>query len=281
LESGYIQQYIEDNPLSPLSTIFNSQKPDVIASKLLEGRVAIICDGTPHVLSVPGFFIENLQTSEDYYIRPILATLLRLLRISAFFISVLLPSLYVALQTFHPEMIPTILLMRMSGEMEDIPFPAFAEALFMMLAFELLRESGTRLPRPVGSAVSIVGALIIGEGAVNAGLVSSTMVIVIAITAVSGFIIPALNETVTLYRFILLTLGSAMGLYGITCGIFVMVTHAISLRSFGVPYTSPLAPFNEGAIKDFFTRFPLWSMKKRPPEVAKINQRRQGNTRKK
>ncbi len=166
LESGYIEQFIEDNPFSPFSTVGNSEKPDVVAAKILEGRAAIFVDGTPFVLTVPMFFIEGFQTAEDYYSRPFYASIVRLLRFLAFFISVLGPALYVALSTFNQELIPTALLLTMASAREGIPFPAVLETLIMGVIFEILREAGVRLPRPVGQAISIVGALVIGDEAV-------------------------------------------------------------------------------------------------------------------
>ena len=274
LESGYIEEYIEDSHVSPFSTIGNTQKPDRVAAKLLEGRIAILCDGTPHVLTVPYLFIEHLQSSEDYYMRPYIASFLRALRIFAFFVSVFLPALYVALQTFHQEMIPTTLLIRMAAAKEGLPFPTAAEAFFMILMFELLRESGTRLPRQVGSAVSIVGALVIGEAAVNAGIVSGTMVIVTSITAICSFIVSSLSEVMVIYRLVFLFLGGFMGLYGIACGIAVTVAHAVSIKTFGVPYMFPLAPFNIEGMKDYEIRFPLFKMIKRPKFIVNKNIKR-------
>jgi spore germination protein KA len=276
LETGYIEQFIEDSPFSILATVTNTQKPDICAAKLLEGRVAIFCDGTPHVLTVPHLFIEALQTSEDYYMRPFMASSWRIIRMLALLTSVLVPGLYVALQTYHQEMIPTILLLRMAGSISDIPFPAGAEMLIMLVFYEFLRESGIRLPRAVGSAISIVGALIVGESAVNAGLVSGPVVIVIAITGVTGFIVPALSEAIMIYRFLFLIAGTVMGLYGIVCGTIVIVMQAVSLRSCGVPYTSPMAPSDQGVFKDFIFRFPLWAMKKRPVSIEKDNKQRRG-----
>lgn len=276
LETGYIEQFIEESWLSPLATVGQTQKPDIVAAKLLEGRVAIFCDGTPHALTIPNLFVEAIQTPEDYYMRPWMATLLRLIRIIAVFVGIFTPGVYVALETYHQEMLPTVLLLRMAGSMEGVPFPSALETFIMVLFYELLRESGTRLPRPIGSAVSIVGALIIGEGAVNAGLVSATTVIVIALTAVASFIVPALTEVMTIYRFFFLILGGVMGLYGITCGIFLVLSQAVSLRSFGVPYTSTIAPMHTSGLKDFIPRFPLPFMKLRPPFLTKKNVKRRG-----
>lgn len=276
LETGYIEQFMEDSPFSPLATVTNTQKPDILAAKILEGRVAIFCDGTPHVLTVPHLFIESLQTSEDYYVRPFVASAWRSIRVLSLFFSILVPGLYVALQTYHQEMIPTILLLRMAGSISDIPFPAGAEMFIMLIFYELLRESGVRLPRAVGSAISIVGALIVGESAVNAGLVSAPVVIVTAVTGVASFIVPALAEATMFYRFAFVFAGTAMGLYGIVCGILIAVMHATSLRSFGVPYTSPLAPSDQGVFKDFIFRSPLRSMRKRPEAIVNDNTKRRG-----
>lgn len=281
LESGYIEQFIEDSSSSILPTIGNTQKPDIVAGKILEGRVAIFCDGTPHVLIIPRLFIENIQVSEDYYSRTYIATFLRMLRFFALFLGILLPGLYVALQTFHQEMIPTVLLITMAGAREGVPLPSVLEALLMTVMLELIKESGVRLPKAVGSAVSIVGALVLGQAAVEGGIVSAPMVIVIAITAIAEFAVPALTEVMILYRLFLIVLGGFMGLYGITCGLVVIIIGAVSLDPFGIPYGYPIAPSDKTGLRDFIIRFPLWSMKKRPNLLGKGNKIRQRNVRKK
>lgn len=281
LESGYIESYIEDSPYNIVSTIGNTQKPDIVAGKILEGRVAIFCDGTPHALIIPRLFIENIQVSEDYYSRTYIATFLRMLRFFALFLGILLPGLYVALQTFHQEMIPTVLLITMAGAREGVPLPSVLEALLMTIMLELIKESGVRLPKAVGSAVSIVGALVLGQAAVEGGIVSAPMVIVIAITAIAEFAVPALTEVMILYRLFLIVLGGFMGLYGITCGLVVIIIGAVSLDPFGIPYGYPIAPSDKTGLKDFIIRFPLWSMKKRPGYLVKKNRIRQRNVRKK
>ncbi|MCJ7688963.1 MAG: spore germination protein, partial [Clostridiaceae bacterium] len=171
LESGYIEQFIEDAPFSIFSTVGNSEKPDVVAAKILEGRAAIFVNGSPFVLTVPSLFIEGFQSSEDYYSRHYYSSLVRMLRVLAFGISILMPAAYVALTTFHQELIPTALLFTTAAAHEGVPFPAVVEAGIMIVIFEILREAGVRLPRPVGEAVSIVGALVIGQSAVSAGLI--------------------------------------------------------------------------------------------------------------
>ncbi len=275
LESGYIEQFIEDAPFSIFSTIANSEKPDKVAAKLLEGRVAILVDGTPMVLTVPMVFIESFQSAEDYYSRPFFASMIRLLRFLSYSISILAPALYVALTTFHQELIPTPLLLTMMATHEGIPFPAVMEAGIMIIAFEILREAGVRLPRPIGQAVSIVGALVIGESAVSAGLIGAPMVIVVALTAVCSFVVPAQTDSGAIIRFVLLILAAVMGGYGIAMGIFAIFIHMASLRSFGTPYLSPLAPLSTSDLKDTFVRAPIWTMFKRPRDIAWHDSERQ------
>jgi spore germination protein KA len=268
LESGYIEQFIEDAPFSFFSTIANSEKPDVIAAKLLEGRVAILVDGTPFVLTVPMVFIESFQTAEDYYSRPYFASMIRILRFIAFTISALGPASYVALTTFHQELIPTPLLFTMAEAREGIPFPAALEALIMGIIFEILREAGVRLPRPVGQAISIVGALVIGEAAVQAGLIGAPMVVVVALTAVASFVVPAQTDVGAFLRVIFLILAATTGAYGILIGLLGVLIHLASLRSFGTPYLAPLAPLTAGDLKDVFIRAPIWAMFTRPRTIG-------------
>jgi spore germination protein KA len=268
LESGYIEQFIEDHTYSIFPTVGNSERPDKVASKLLEGRVAILCDGTPFVLTVPHVFIETLQASEDYYSRPFLSSIMRLLRIIALFLTIGTPAIFVAVATYHHEMVPSLLLITMAAAEEKVPFPVFIEALLMVIVFELLREAGVRMPRPVGSAISIVGALVIGEAAVQAGLVSAPMVIVVAITGITGFVVSSLNDAIVLSRFILLVMAGVLGFYGVLIGTLVLLGHACSLRSFGTPYLAPMAPIVWSEWKDALVRLPLWTFKTRPQSLT-------------
>jgi spore germination protein KA len=268
LESGYIEQFIEDAPYSIFPTIGNSEKPDKIAAKLLEGRVAILCDGSPFVLTVPFVFIEGFQVGEDYYSRPYLSSFIRLLRFVALFISVATSPFYIALTTYHQEMLPSLLLATMAAAEDRVPFPVFIETLMMEIVFQLLREAGVRMPRPVGSAISIVGALVIGEGAVQAGLVSSPMVIMIAITGITGFVIPTFNDAIILSRFFLIFLAGSLGLYGILMGFMILLGHMCSLRSYGTPYLTPQAPIIWSEWKDSIVRLPIWLINKRPQSIT-------------
>lgn len=266
LDTGYLEQYIEDSPMSIFPTVAYTEKPDVAAGRMLEGRIAIIADGTPFVLTIPKLFIESFQTSEDYYVRPLYASAIRFLRFVAYIISTFAPSIYIALTTFHQELIPTTLLITIAASREGTPFPAFIEALIMVLAYEILREAGVRLPRPVGSAISIVGALIMGDAAVSAGIVGAPMVITIAITAVAGFVVPDQTESAAFLRFISMVAAASLGGYGIALVFLGMLIHLASLKSFGVPYFTAITYSRDQ--QDIYVRMPLWMMRERPADIA-------------
>ncbi|UOF88824.1 spore germination protein [Fodinisporobacter ferrooxydans] len=278
LESGYIEELIQDETYSPFPTIYNSERPDVIAAGLLEGRIAILVDGTPFVLLVPALFAQYFQSAEDYYHRADFG-IIRILRYLALFIALLGPSLYIAITTFHQEMLPTTLLVSIASQREGVPFPAFIEALMMEATFEILREAGVRMPRAVGQAVSIVGALVIGEAAVQAGVVSAVMVIVVSITAIANFSFPAFDMAISIriLRFAMMSLAASFGLFGITVGLIAMVLHLCSLRSFGVPYMSPFAPFIPDDQKDAIFRVPWWGLFSRPRLINQKNVQREQN----
>jgi spore germination protein KA len=270
LESGYIEELIQDETYSPFPTIHHTEKPDVVAGGLLEGRIAIIVDGTPMVLMVPALFNQFFQAAEDYYERSLISSLIRILRFICLFISLLAPAVYIAVTTFHQEMIPTPLLVNLMVQREGVPFPAFVEAFLMELMFEILREAGVRLPKAVGQTVSFVGALVIGQAAVEAGIVSAGMVIVVAITAISSFVIPAYNMAISLriLRFILMAISGGFGLYGVMIGLIVIVLHLCSIRSFGIPYMTPYGPYISSEFKDSIVRVPHWMMNRRPQSMV-------------
>jgi spore germination protein KA len=270
LESGYIEELIQDKALTPFPTVNNTERPDALAAGILEGRVAIMVDGTPFALLVPALFLQFFQASEDYYQRADFATLLRVLRFLSFFISLLGPSLYIAITTFHQELLPPELLIRLVAAREGVPFPAFIEALIMEITFEVLREAGVRMPRAIGQAVSIVGTLVIGQAAVEAGIISPSMVIVVSLTAISNFVIPSFNMgiAVRILRFPIMFLAASFGLFGIVISLFAIVLHLCSLRSFGVPYMSPFASFNWDDQKDSIFRLPQWAQYARPRLIA-------------
>jgi spore germination protein KA len=282
VDSGYIEQLIEDQTWTSFPTTYHSERPDVICSQLLEGRVAVLVDGSPFVLTAPAVFIQFFQAPDDYYARFDISTGIRLLRLLAFFIALVGPALYIAVTTFHQEMVPTTMIIALAAQRENVPFPAFIEALIMEITFEILREAGLRLPRSVGQAVSIVGALVIGQAAVQAGFVSPVMVIVVALTAIANFSTPtfAMAISARLLRFVLMGLATMLGFYGIMIGIMFMTIHLCSLRSFGVPYMTPIAPLNIKGQQDVLIRFPIWAMKNRPPLISERNLRRTGTNQK-
>ncbi|WP_028401561.1 spore germination protein [Ectobacillus panaciterrae] len=277
LESGMIEELIQDKTFTPFPTVYTTERPDVVAAQILEGRVAILLDGTPFVLITPASFVQFFQSPEDYSNRSDISTLIRLLRYMAFFLTLLAPSLYIAVTTFHQEMIPTPLLISLAAQREGVPFPAFIEAIVMEVTFEILREAGVRMPRAVGQAVSIVGALVLGTAAVDAGIVSAAMVIVVAITAISSFVLPnySMATSIRLLRFPLMGLAASFGLFGISAGMTVLTLHLCSLRSFGVPYMVPFAPFIPSDQKDAVFRVPKWAMFTRPRLISQQNVERE------
>lgn len=267
LESGYLEEMIEDFPYSPFPQIAYTERPDVLAGKLLDGKVGIMLDGTPIVLVVPAILTQFLNINEDYYERAMTAILFRFVRYVGAMIAVLAPSVYIAVTTFHQEIIPTDLLMSISAGRQGVPFPALLEALIMTVVLEILQEAGLRLPRPIGQTIGIVGALVIGDAAVKASLVSPLMVIVIGITAVASYAIPYydLSLAVRLTRFPLMIMAGILGFFGVAVGLYAGLIHLLSLRSFGVPYTSPVSPLRiRTLLQDTFVRVPWWAMKRRP-----------------
>ncbi len=277
-ESGYIEEYIEDAPFSPFPTVLRTERPDKAAAALLEGRVVIITGGTPFALVVPATFTHFLAASEDYYERYLTGSFIRLLRLVALFISLTLPSFYVAVTTFHQEMLPTPLILSIAAQREGVPFAAIVEAVFLELTFEMLREAGIRLPKVIGPAISIVGALILGEAAVRAGLVSSAMVIVVAATAIASFASPVYSMAISVHllRFPMVLLAGTLGLFGVFMGLSALLIHVCSLRSFDVPYFEPLSPMIFSEWKDALVRAPLWMMNTRPQSTVKQEYIREG-----
>ncbi|CAM4374014.1 spore germination protein [Paenibacillus typhae] len=277
LESGYIEEFIQDAAITPFPTILNTERPDTLAGSLLDGMVGILVDGTPFVLIAPVTFFNFFHSSEDYYQRYDISTFLRAIRFVSFFVALLLPSLYIAVTTFQQEMIPTTLLITLTGQREGTPLPALFEALAMELIFEVIREAGVRMPRVIGPAISIVGALVLGQAAVQAGLVSSAMVIVVSFTAIANFVIPSINmaSAVRLMRFVLMLLAGTFGLFGILAGLIPLLAHLVSLRSFGVNYFMPYAPYFKSNMKDLLLRVPWWAMKTRPNQKSGRNKFRQ------
>ncbi|NMO95976.1 spore germination protein [Paenibacillus lemnae] len=253
-----------------------TERPDSVASAVLEGRVGILLEGTPSAQIVPTTLFSLLQSSEDYYQSFIYASWIRMVRFVFALVSVLLPALYVSISTFQPEIIPTDLLLTIAAARENIPFTALVEALLMELTFEALREAGTRIPKPVGQTISIIGAIVIGQAAVSAGVVSAPMVIVVSITGIAAFIVPhyELGLSLRLLRFALLILGGTMGLIGVLAATFIIYSRLCSLNTFGTPYMQPFAPIVFSEWRDMLFRAPSYMMTRRPYAFHAKNKRR-------
>ncbi len=274
LESEYIEEFIQDSPLSIFKTIGHTESPDVVAAKILEGRVAILCDGSPFVLTLPFIFLEHFQSYEDYYNNYFYASLNRMLRMFAFFLSSSVPALYVAVVSFHQELVPTSLLLSIYAARLGIPFPSVVEAVLMLVGFDILREAGTRLPEPMGQSISIVGALILGDAAVNARIISAPMVIVSALTGLSSFLLPKMLAGLIIVRIIFLILAGIYGLYGYIFGVMGLFIYLVSVKSFGLPYMLNLGAIKSEDMKDTAIRVPWWLMNFRPRLFTK-NRKRQ------
>ncbi len=271
LESGYIEELIEDNSFSLFPQVKFTERPDKVAAALLEGRVVIMVDNTPFAIIVPVTVTSFFQAAEDYYIRWLPATILRLLRYIAGVVTLIAPATYIAVTAYHPGILPSELVLSIAAAREGVPFPAVIEALIMEITFELLREAGVRLPVLIGGVVGIVGGLVIGQAAVEAGIVSPIMVIIVAVTAIASFSIPdyAFSNAFRLFRFLLIFSAGFLGLYGMILMILLILGHMAKLKSFGVPYLSPFVSFVSSDMKDTVPRLPLFLMRKRPLQTVR------------
>ncbi|QAT51115.1 spore germination protein [Caproiciproducens sp. NJN-50] len=276
LDTNYITEIIKDASYSAVKTVGSTERPDIVASKLLEGRVALFLDGTPVVLTVPYLFIEHFQADEDYYVNYIFASIDRILRVLAFILSVCLPADYVAMVTFHQEMLPTPLLMSIFTSRQSVPFPTALEVILMLVVFEMLRESGARMPGIMGQTLSIVGALVIGQAAVDAKIVSAPVVIVVALTGICGLMISRLKGYVIIHRFFLLACACFLGLYGLLLGLLVLLTGLFAMTSFGVPIMPDVYAKGMQNYKDVYVRAPWWTMIKRPKFLSGNKVRQSG-----
>ncbi len=266
IDIGELAQLIEDKTflLDPL--ILSTERPDKVASSITEGRVAILLEGSPNVLIVPAIFSDFTHSPEDTYLRHPYAMLLRFFRIPAILLSIFLPGIYIAITTFHQEMIPTDLLLAIAGTREKVPFPMLIELLIMETSFEIIREASIRTPAPVGPTLGIVGTLILGQAIVSASIVSPVLVIIVALTGISAFAIAnfSLSYSFRIARFYYIFLGGFFGFFGIALGLFIHMIILSNVSSFGVPYLTPFTPFRKGAFKDDLFIAPLWKQEKRP-----------------
>ena len=274
--SGTLQQYIEDSPRSLLPSTLITERPDRTAAYLSEGHVALFVDTAPHAIICPTTFWALLQTAEDYYLRWPFGSALRYIRLGALVIALMLPAFYIAVVNYHPEMIPTAMMLFIAQSREPVPMPSVVELLVMDVVFELIREAGTRIPGVIGPTVGLVASLVLGQAAVEARIVSPVMILVVAITGLASFALPnyLMGWGVRMLRFLLLLLTTVLGFMGLAAGIYVLVVYATAQRSFGVPYLAPVVG-TTGRVKDAISTPPLYRQEERPPYLPLLNRRRQ------
>lgn len=285
LDSSILEHLIEDSYLSPFPQIENTERPDSVAASILEGRIALIVDNSPFALVIPATLGTLLQSSEDHYNRWIETSVVRLIRLLAVFISFLAPALYIAITAYHPGIIPTRLIYYLAASRINVPFPAVLEASLMEITMEIIRQAGTRISGPIGSTIGIVGGLIIGQAAVEAGIVSNLLIIIVAITTISTFAIPSyeLASALRICKFVLIVLAGFFGLYGIMIGIILMGSHLVIISSFGIPLTAPYSGLGveEGDLKDTFVKAPIQRLWLRPGFTNPQNKKRMKSGKKK
>ena len=270
LGSGYLRPFLDSKRFSFFSALGTTERPDVACAEMAEGRVLIIVDGTPFALIAPYLFSENFQTMDDYNFRPFYTTLIRVLKFASFFIAVFLPGLYIAICTFHQEIVPVSMIYDLAIQESITPFPVMLETIFIHFVYEIVREAGLRMPKSVGQTVGIVGALVIGDAAVTAGLVAAPMLIVVALSAITSFVVPHLYQPVAFLRFVFMVIGGTFGIYGIVIGATVLLVNICAANPYGVPLLSPLAPFSPGAMRDNFIRTTWLRLGKRELKIDKM-----------
>jgi spore germination protein KA len=275
-EPGQVEQMIEDYPNSLFPQSLITERPDRVAQHLVEGKVAILFDGSPFGMVLPITLFTLMQTSEDYYLRPAFGTLLRLVRVAAIFIAYLLPGLYLAVVIHHHAIIPPDLLLAIAGSREGVPFPSWLEVLIMEISFEVIREAGIRVPGVIGPTLGIVGAIVLGQAAVSAGIVSPILIIIVAVTALSAFAIPnyQLQFSTRIIRFGYIIMGYSLGLFGIVLGLTAQLLYICGLTSFGIGYLSPVAPSTKRD-KDIIVRKSLWTDQNRPDYIQSPKRQKQ------
>lgn len=250
LTTGYVRPFVEHKSFELFNSTGTTERPDVLCSKLIEGRVALLIDGVPFAIVIPRLFCESFQTLDDYAFKPYYSTFIRWVKYAAFLIAVLLPSLYIAIAMYHPELLNSTLLMILVKSEANAPLSLITESLGVLLMYEVIREAGIRLPKPVGGAVSIVSGLIIGDAAVNSGLISTPLLTISALAVISGYVVPELNPAVTILRFAFLIAGSVLGIFGISLLACAVLVNICSTEDYGFPYTAPLSPFKPKGMRD-------------------------------
>jgi spore germination protein KA len=276
LGDGVLEQYIEDSPFSLVPTILNTERPDRTAANILEGKVAIIAEGEPAALIVPVTLSELLHSPEDMSVRIFSGSLLRLIRVIALFLATFLPAIYISITNFHQEMIPTELLIAIGSARENVPFPTIVEVLFMEFSFEIIREAGVRVPGSLGSTIGIVGALILGQAAVQASIISPILIIIVSITGLGNFAIPnvSIAFAIRIMRILFIIAGASLGFYGMAILMVALGALVVDMKSFGVPFLTLISPKGRKSY-DLLRRKPVWKQEFRPDYVNPLDVRRQ------
>ncbi len=251
---GELAAFLESSVKSLFTAVGNTERPDTLCSKLNEGRVAVLVDGSPYAVYVPYLFTDSFSTVDDYNNRPFYATFNRLLKYFSFVISVILPGFYVAVGTYHQELLPSSLMYTIAAAEASTPFSLMQEAVMVLILYEIMREAGLRLPKTIGHAVSIIGALVIGDAVVNAGLVGAPMLVVVAVTAIASYVIYPLYESISVLRILFILLGGLTGIYGVILGVCMLCVNITAIDPYGVPYSSPISPLNKKSMVDIFYR---------------------------
>ncbi len=275
VDSYYIESFLESDKLKFFRRVGNTEKPDIFCSKILEGRVGIVVDGSPVALSVPFVLLEDLQSPEDYYTVPAQATFVRFMRFCGLILAILIPGVYVALQSFNYRILPINFLITLLSSIEGLSVPPLIEILMVLLLFEVITEASIQMPNSLGMALSIIGALALGNTAVDAGIISPPSVVLVAISSVAIYIVPDQIAETRLLRILFTLIGGIIGLYGIITALIILTTYLTSITSFGVPYLAPFAPHIKGDQKDAFIKKPLQEMNKRPILFSGKNTTRQ------
>lgn len=271
LDSSYLTYYLKEKQKTIFPTIYDTERPDIVCASLFEGKIAIIVDGSPFVIIAPSTMVQFVNSVEDYYHKSSVATFVRIVRLIAGIISIIFPAIYISLVVFHSELLPINLVFSIAGQRQNVPLPASIEVLVTLFAFDLLTEVGTRMPTSIGSTLSFLGAIVIGQSAVEASVISSIMIIIVAITGLGGLALAdyELNLTFVIIRYFLLIVSIFFGLFGLALALLIMITHLVSLRSFGVPYLYPYAPYSKKGIQDSIFRTNIDKLFKRNKEIKK------------
>lgn len=256
--AGQVEDFLEESAWSPFPQFLNTERPDRVVSNLIEGKIAVFTDSSPTALIAPTTFFSFYQSIDDFNSRSIIGSFYRIVRLFSFFTAIFLPGIYIAVVSFHPEVLPVQLFEKIKQVVNDIPYRPLLEALLLELMIELIREAGIRLPAPIGQTIGIVGGLVIGDAIVNAGLASNVMIIVVALTALSSFVVPSaeMNTTIRLLRFPFMLLASIFGFFGLAIGSLLLYIHMLNLSSLKQPYLSPFIPFQPKEFRKVFFRLP-------------------------